>query len=277
MQHKSKSLTYHTQLAYPLMSVFSQGAIRCHKLIKLNPSLDYKRLQNRNDITMKTTFTSVLIIGATGRTGIECVRQLASHTSKPKAHAFCRDSSKLSEQDKALCTSIVEGDARKESDLEHALRSANADVVIVCIGNGDSVSKTDIRTASAEALARVMLKAEFNHIHALVVSSTGAGSSKIIVGMGIGSLVSFHLRHVLKDHTGQEAAFRSVMKRTTIVRPTTLTDNEPTGKLVKFGDRVKAPTLNTDRKDVAAWVAQEVLGGTKPSSHRVVNLTGVKC
>jgi len=138
-----------------------------------------------------TSTKSVLIIGATGRSGLECLRQLAAHPAKPAVHAFCRDAKKLDDQDQALCTSIVEGNARSESDIERALRSTKADAVVVSIGNGDSVAKSDIRTASAEALVNILKKPEFKQVEAVVVSSTGAGASKIIVGGGIGKLISY--------------------------------------------------------------------------------------
>jgi putative NADH-flavin reductase len=219
---------------------------------------------------------SVLVIGATGRTGLECIRHFANHQTNPAVYAFCRDADKLDDKDKALCTSIVQGDARSPADLERALTETHAEVVVLSIGNGDSVKKSDIRTASAQALVQVLEKPQFERVHTVVVSSTGAGNSRIIVGGGLGTLISFHLRHVLADHTGQENAFNSLRNRTTVVRATSLTENEATGKLVYFQDRDKSPTIKTDRSDLAQWIVEEVCGGTKPVGGRVVNVTGVK-
>ena len=219
---------------------------------------------------------SILVLGATGGTGLESIRQLAKHPSKPQIHAFCRNPSKLADTDQALCDSVIAGDARQSKDLQQALQQTAANVVIVSIGNGESVAKTDIRTASAEALATVLKLPDFKHVRTVVVSSTGAGTSRIVVGMGIGKLISFHLRHVLKDHTGQEAAFFSLRNRTTVVRATALTDDAPTGKLVYFGDMEKSPTIKTDRADLAAWIVEEICGGTKPVGGRVVNVTSTK-
>jgi len=218
---------------------------------------------------------SILILGATGGTGLECIRQLAKHPSKPRIHAFCRSPSKLG-NDQDLCQSVIQGDARQVNDLQQALEQTAANVVIVSVGNGESVAKSDIRTASAEALATVLKLPQYKHVRTIVVSSTGAGTSRIIVGMGIGKLISFHLRHVLKDHTGQEAAFYPLRSRTTVVRATALTEDAPTGKLVQFGDTEKSPTIKTDRADLAAWIVQEVCGGTKPIGGRLVNVTGAK-
>ena len=220
---------------------------------------------------------SILILGATGGTGLECIRQLAKHPSKPRIHSFCRNPSKLEESTKALCDSVIQGDARESKDLQQALEQTAANVVIVSIGTGPSPVKTDVRTASAQALATVMKLPNFEHVRAVVVSSIGAGTSRIIVGMGMGQLLSFYLRHALKDHTGQEAAFDSLHDRTTVVRATGLTDGAPTGqKLVEFGDTEKSPTAKTDRADLAAWIVQEICDGTKPVGGRIVNVTSAK-
>jgi uncharacterized protein YbjT (DUF2867 family) len=241
--------------------------------------------QNQNKLptnhnTIKTNMPaahqqSILIIGATGRTGLECIRHFASHQTDPAVHAFCRDVDKLDDKDKALCTSTMQGDARSPIDLERALVETRADVVVVSIGNGDSVRKSDIRTASAYALVQVLKMPQFEHVHTVVVSSVGAGNSRIIVGGGLGKLISLHLRHVLADHTGQENAFHSLRNRTTIVRATSLTNNEATGKLVYFQDREKSPTIKTDRADLAIWIVGEVCDSAKHVDSRVVNVTSV--
>jgi hypothetical protein len=221
---------------------------------------------------------SILVLGATGRTGLECIRELSNHESNPLIHAFCRDASKLTTYDKALCASVIQGNAKCKRDIEMALTKSKADVVIVSLGNGDSVAKSDIRTVSAELLANAMRKAEFRHVRALIISSVGAGSSRIIVGFGIGKVISYHLKHVLSDHTGQELAFSThpeLRVRACIVRATALTDNKATGKLVTFEDREKSPSIETDRVDLADWVTKEIFRNS-PLGGKVVNVTGVK-
>jgi uncharacterized protein YbjT (DUF2867 family) len=241
--------------------------------MKPNP-IQSNFLTNSNMNT--TQQQSVLIIGATGRTGLECIRHFASHQTNPAVHAFCRDVDKLDDKDKALCTSIVQGDALSPKDLKHALTQTRADVVVLSIGNGDSVKKSYNRTASAHAIVQVLKLPQYNDVRVIVVSSAGAGNSRIIVGGGLGKLISLHRRHVLADHTGQENAFRSLRNRTTIVRATSLTDERATGKLAYFQDREKSPTIKTDRADLAAWIVEEACGGAKPVGGRVVNVTGVK-
>jgi len=221
---------------------------------------------------------SVLIIGATGETGSEIARQLSNSRPKPDIHALVRDPSKLSSTVKL--TTYIKGNARSEQDIESALKSSHADWVIISVGNGENVAKgvNDIRGANAKATVQVLQKPEFQNVRTMVVSSTGAGSSKIVVGMGIGTLISHHLRYVLADHTHQEAAFAAIKDRTIIVRATALTTNKPTGKLITFSDTAKSPTIKTDRADLAAWIVNEICGeaiATVPNGG-IVNVTSVK-
>ena len=219
--------------------------------------------------------TSILIIGATGRTGLECLRELASHKSSPSIHAFVRNKAKLSDSDRSMCETIIEGDARSASDIEKAIRSSKATDVVVSVGNGDSTKQSDIRGANAAALASVLEKKQYRNVRVMLVSSNGAGESIIKVGMGIGWMISHHLRHVLHDHTNQENALASIRQRLTVVRPTSLTDDAPTGKVVTFGDKEKPPTIKTDRADVAKWIVNEICDNGHATMGQTVNITGV--
>jgi hypothetical protein len=95
-------------------------------------------------------------------------------------------------------------------------------------------------------------------------------------------LVAFQLRHVLRDHSGQEAALLQALgsssskKRVTIVRPTNLTDDAPTGdELVSFEDTDRCPTIQTSRADLAEWIANEICGETpKLPNGGAANVTG---
>lgn len=155
----------------------------------------------------------VLIIGAAGRTGLECVRHLAEHPSCPEIHAFCQNPSQLSSSYWDLCTSIVEGSARHAIDIEDALRETNATWVVHCVGTGDDVSPNNVRTFTAENLTRVLQKEEFASVQVIAVSMV---RSIHLIGM----VNKYRLRHVLLDHAGQEKAINALGHRATLVRPT---------------------------------------------------------
>lgn len=225
-----------------------------------------------------STNKSVLIIGATGALGLQCLRHFDHDASISHVHILCRNPSKLSASDKQLCDSIVTGDARDASDVENALARSEADYVVLCTGNGANVGKSDTREKTGEALAQVLQSnPAFNHVKAVVVSSLGAGNSRIKVGMGIGTMISYHLRHVLADHTRQEAAFANLTDRTLIVRPTSLTDDKGGKALVEFdGSSTKGPSISADRSDVAAWITKEIAKNDTPFRGGQVCLTSSK-
>ena len=211
------------------------------------------------------TFNSVLIIGASGRTGGQVVDQLSQVAAhRPNIFAFCRTPSKLDSKLRAKCDGVLTGNALHSSDLERALIESKADLVITSVGNGDNLKKTTTRTDNAKALVDVMSRPQFQHVQVIVVSSDGAGPTSIKVGFGIGKLIEFHLRHVLKDHTDQENTFLSnkrpsVRNRVRVVRPTALVDGKSNGQIVTFADTEKSPTIETDRALLAKWIVSEII------------------
>ena len=203
---------------------------------------------------------SVLIIGATGALGLQCLRHFSEDPTITKLHVFCRTPSKLSHADKTLCDSVITGDARNSKDVESALVQSDADYVVLATGNGMDLGKSDTREKTGQALAKAMSQPALQHVKAVVVSSHGAADTKIKVGLGIGMMISHHLRHVLHDHTLQEQAFEGSLlsERTLIVRPTALSDDKGGKKLVEFDGNKKGPSINADRSDVAAWITAEI-------------------
>eukprot|EP00980_Cylindrotheca_fusiformis_P016366 scaffold4879_cov57-Cylindrotheca_fusiformis.AAC.1 len=138
---------------------------------------------------------SVLIIGATGNLGLELLRHAAKDSKIDEVHVMARTPSKLDAADRSLVTSIEKGNARDTNDIEHALRKTKANYVILATGNGKDVSKSDTREATGRALAMALQKEEFSQVQAIVMSSHGASETKVVVGFGIGKLISFYLRH----------------------------------------------------------------------------------
>lgn len=220
-----------------------------------------------------TKTKSVLIIGATGALGRQCLRHFADEARITYVHVLCRNPSKLSNTDKVACDSILTGDARNTKDVEEALTQSKADYVVLVTGNGADLRKTDTREATGLALAQAMSSPTFQHVKAIIASSHGAAETKIKVGMGIGMMIAHHLRHVLADHTLQEEAFSKLMKRTLIVRPTALTDDKAGKTVVEFDGSKKGPSINIDRSDLAAWITKEVSKDTTLFGGRKVCLT----
>lgn len=208
---------------------------------------------------------SVLVIGAAGRTGLEIVRSASKASPAITVHAFTHTTD-LPSAEAALCASVIKGDARKSADLERALSSSGADVVVITIGIPNNTNKDDVREASAKALMDVMGPgSKYEHVKLVVVSSTGAGGTKLKLGMGVGTMVTHALRHVMKDHDNQENEFNarlgaSAKNRMLIVRPTGLADGKPTGNISVFGNGGTAKG-RVNRADLGKYIVDQINAG----------------
>lgn len=224
---------------------------------------------------------TLLVIGANGRLGVELIRAASTSPHAPPVHAFLRTPSKLASSDASLCASVVTGDARSAADLERALASTGATVVILSVGVPNSAAPTDLREASAKALLdTVRSQTRFDHVKVVVVSSVGAGGSKLDFGWGVGTFMAWFIRHVLKDHDNRERLFDEWLKgadernrkRVWIVRPTTLTLGKPKSGVVPYDDG-RAPSWWIDRKDLAVWIVEQVCASDEAFG-TAVNVTG---
>jgi len=233
---------------------------------------------------------SILLIGATGAIGIECLRRLSRHEKKPEIKAFCHNLSNLSDVEKSKCKMVVEGDAREEEDIEWALRKTKSNFVVVCIGNGNCFEKngkgSDVRTTSAHALVNVMRRKEFKHVRAVVVSRFGVETidsyrqnrkvlwKSIMKGNYLTRSHESKLRYILEDHAGQENVIMSTLpERITIVRPTALNENKATGTVQVFTLPNQPPTTEIPRLDLASWIAEEICCGVLIGG-KVISITG---
>lgn len=228
---------------------------------------------------MSDNSKSVLIIGATGALGLQLLRHIAQNPSIEEVHVMARTPSKLGSADRDLAASVQKGNARDANDVENALRASGANYVILATGNGDDVSKSDTREATGRALASVMKKRGFSNVQAIIMSSHGVAETNVIVGFGVGMLISYYLRHVFADHEKQEAEFDVILNRTLCVRPSSLSDDKAIQNLdyiVEFDGIKKGPSISIDRSDVAAWVAREIASSKRSIGGRKVCLTNAK-
>lgn len=223
----------------------------------------------------------ILVVGASGRTGIELIRAANASDEHPQVHAFLRDPDKLPPSESSMCTSVIQGDATVEADVERALDNSGAHFVVVAIGRSD-VGPTDVREKSAKALMEVVRHGgDYAHVRIVCVSSIGAGGTSIRLRFGMGAVLTYFLRHVLKDHDKQEEVLQdscyyredeSERKKLLILRPTGLTTGKPSGAVTLFGDG-KAPSGRIDRKDLAEWIVAEICGSGEHFGS-AVNITG---
>jgi NAD(P)H-binding len=240
--------------------------------------------------------TSILLIGASSRTGMECIQQLAEHDSQPSIHAFCEDPSELSPELFNACTSVVEGSIRHAVDVAEALEITKANWIVLCgdsSEDGDaawssstppSPRQKDLRTVSARNVARALLQQHerCSSIRVLVVSRIGApGTRHNTVKMGLRARLG-QLRDMqfLHDNAGQEQELLPVWNQTTVVRTTCLTDRSFTSfskrSVIELNDNDTIPTLTTDRCDLAKCIVDEICTRPIPKGSRVLNVTSAK-
>lgn len=181
---------------------------------------------------------SILILGATGRMGAECVRHFSQTQNPPTIYGFCRNFKGMSNEEmehcRRHCEELIVGDATKAVDLHRALQRSAADTIIVCIGTGSSPRRTTVRASCATALVKVLVHPPFHHVKVVCISSAGAGDCPML-NAGFGSVgcvtptnslasaacilpsVGKNRIYDLRDHTKQEEIFmgnRTIYKRT---------------------------------------------------------------
>lgn len=206
---------------------------------------------------------SILVIGASSRTGVECIQQLSLHPSRPSIHAFCEDLSELEQPHSnivELCSTVFEGSIRHAIDVDEAMELTRPNWVILCGDSSDDSPsmnrrQKDIRTVSAKNLVRVLTRPDYAAVRVLVVSRIGApGTLHNTVKLGLrGRLCQLRQSEFLLDNAGQEQALRAIWSRTTVVRTTAVTDSI-TGsgrKIVELSDHDTIPSLTTERTDLA--------------------------
>merc|ERR1712226_451752 len=273
----------------------------------------YSNLAAHSDPT-RSKAQSVLIIGATGKVGIETLRQLAKQSSShhqqrttrnpspsppppPLVYGLTRDLMHISRETMQeymkYGESLIEGDPTDASDIYRALLISNADTIIISVGSGKK-RRSNVRTNSARAIAQVLRHPPFRRVRVIVVSwahnpaalfYAHHHNNKFHLGLGKlmrGSLMS----SVLKDHTGQEGVFMSdktLFDRTTIVRPTRFRISNKTKTsgtstvLQTFDDsQVTAARQKTSQLDLARWVVEEVLQHNHTGSVVNVSTTSMK-
>ncbi len=189
------------------------------------------------------------IFGATGKTGIELVKQ-----SLERGHAvtaFVRDSSRLDIEDENL--SFVIGDVFDSASVEQAIQEQDA--VICALGSGSDLKKTTIRTDGTINIISGMQKHNVKRL--MVVTAMGTGESWNRMSLLNKFFYVTLLKNTRKDHEAQEIAVKESGLNWTIVRPSGLTDKPRTG-VYDVGEDIPALRSKIARADVADLILKEL-------------------
>jgi putative NADH-flavin reductase len=193
---------------------------------------------------------NLLVIGATGGTGRELVKQALQQ--EHSVTAFVRNPEKLALTHHNL--RIAKGDVTDYSSVEEAV--AGKDAVLCALGT-KVIGKNTIQSDGARNIVRAMEK---NRVRRLVLeSSLDVGDSKGQLGFLFAHVIRpTLLRNIFKDKELQEQIVRESPLDWIIVRPAMLTNDERTGKYrVGFPPTDHSITRKISRADVADFMLKQ--------------------
>lgn len=191
----------------------------------------------------------LIIFGASGKTGIELVAQ-----SLEKGHqvtGFVRRPERLPIQHERL--SLFTGDVFDPAAVEQAIRGQDA--VICALGAGSDLKKTNVRTTGTINIINGMRSSGVQRL--VVITAMGVGESWESLSLFNKFLFAVLLKSARDDHEAQEAAVKQSQLAWTIIRPSGLTDEPPTGRYLS-GENITAKTSRIARADVADLVLREI-------------------
>jgi len=197
----------------------------------------------------------VLILGATGGTGREIVRE--AHNQGHSVRALVRSKTKAA----ALADAeLIEGDARDEQAIARALDGCSG--VICSLGTPVSpFSEVTLLSVATRSLVKAM---ENENVRRLVcITGLGAGDSRGHGGFLFDKLFfPLMLRKVYEDKNRQEDIVRASKTDWVLVRPTVLNDKAAKGSARALTDLSNFNGGTIARGDVAKFVVQQLVDNT---------------
>ena len=189
------------------------------------------------------------IFGATGKTGIELVKQALEQGHA--VTAFVRVAARLAIENERL--SLVSGDAFDSASVAQAVKGQDA--VICALGAGSDLKKTTVRTTGTINIISGMQKNNVKRL--IVVTAMGVGESWDTLSLFNKFFFATLLKSSREDHETQEAAVRESGLDWTIIRPSGLTDTPRTG-VYEVGENIPAATSKIARADIADLILKEL-------------------
>lgn len=199
----------------------------------------------------------ILLLGATGRTGVEVLKQALSKGYH--VNALVRDRRKIQLEDPRL--QVFEGDTRIPKDLNFALENCQAVISCLNISRKSDFPWSPLRTPKdyLSMTMRCLIKVcQENNVKRLVFTSAwGVGESRpSIPGWFAWLIDNSNLSAAYLEHERQEALVRNSDLDWTIVRPVGLTNSlKPKEAKVVVGNAQK-PALMISRRTTARFLIE---------------------
>lgn len=207
----------------------------------------------------------ILLIGATGPTGLEVLAQLGE--AKLNVRALARSPARLKEAVPDL-GEVAKGDVLDSASLDAALDGV--DLVISLLGTALTLKPVTLLSAGTRNVIEAMKRRGVKRI--LCVTGMGAGDSRGHGGFAYDRLIlPTLLRTVYADKNRQEDELKGSGLEWTIVRPARLTDGPRTAAYREIGRFTNERMTTISRKDVAHFLAKEAVQNRY--ARQSVNLT----
>ncbi|MEM7735129.1 MAG: SDR family oxidoreductase [Deinococcota bacterium] len=192
---------------------------------------------------------NILVVGATGTTGSEVVKQALELGYK--VSAFVRNPAKVTLKHDNL--TVIQGDVMNPNSIDNAVRGHEA--VISSLGAG---AKGTIRSEGTNNVIRAMEKADIRRF--ISQSTLGVGESRGNLNF-YWKYIMFGLliRKAFMDHIKQEKVIQQSRLDWTIVRPGALTAGDKTGKYRHgFSGQDRSISLKISAADTADFMLKQL-------------------
>lgn len=190
----------------------------------------------------------VLVVGATGGTGDQLVRQLLENGHI--VTVFVRSPDKLG--DLASRVTVVQGDARNSEALGRAVAGQGA---VLSAMAPRSFTKDDLQETYLTNLIEAM---DAQGVRRLInLSARGAGESYAAAPLGMKLVVKTLLKHFMADKNRGEAAIAASDLEFTNVRPGRLTGGPALGSVIASDDG-HGISKTIARADVASFMIKQL-------------------
>ncbi|WP_062269139.1 NAD(P)-dependent oxidoreductase [Endozoicomonas arenosclerae] len=193
----------------------------------------------------------LVIFGATGRTGIQLVKQALDQGHE--VTALTRSSSRLEITHARLAK--VEGDVLDVDDVEAVIAGQDA---VLCALGAPPKDQSMLRKRGTDNIIKAMKQSGVNRL--ICLSSLGFGETRDILPFFLKYFIfPVILKHATRDHAEQETLIKESALEWTIVRPGNLVEGNKTGHYKHgFSNNEKPLALKISRADVADFMLKQL-------------------
>jgi putative NADH-flavin reductase len=221
----------------------------------------YASLSNHGSLARRSKM-KLVVLGATGSTGLEIVRQAIQHGHA--VTALVRSPDRL--QEFATGIAVRRGDPLNSTDLEHAIQGH--DVVLSAFGPRVPISKPDADLLQRFAVALTSAMPRAGVRRAVVESVAFLFRDSIVPPTYLLGRLFFST--IVADASAMERVFEKSGLDWTMVRPPQLTDKPYTGRYRVGVGRLPVFGFKISRADVADFM---IKAAEDPSSiHKIVGV-----